>query len=107
MSRAARSTVVFALIAVLISLFALSAFATDEGGVGEGEGGEIAPTTTIDSGLSPAVSVDTSELAPEQLDWTYRYIIPVALVLAAIVVVATSIKYFTDVVRKRYRIVEE
>jgi hypothetical protein len=33
--------------------------------------------------------------------------IPTALVLAALVVLLTSIRYFTNVVRKRYRIVEE
>jgi hypothetical protein len=33
--------------------------------------------------------------------------IPTGLALAAIVILATAIKYFTDVVRKRYRIVEE
>jgi hypothetical protein len=33
--------------------------------------------------------------------------IPTALVLAGVIVLITAIRYFTDVVRKRYRIVEE
>ncbi len=32
--------------------------------------------------------------------------VPTALALAAVIVLVTAIKYFTDVVRKRYRIVE-
>lgn len=105
MSRLGRSTLVFLLIAVVVSLFATSAFATDEGG--DTEGGDVAPVTTIDSGLSPAVPIDETAPEPAPLDWTYRYMIPTGLVLAAVIVLLTSIKYFTDVVRKRYRIVEE
>jgi hypothetical protein len=33
--------------------------------------------------------------------------VPTALVLALLVVVLTTVQYFTRVVRKRYRIVEE
>jgi hypothetical protein len=33
--------------------------------------------------------------------------IPTTLALAAVIILLTSIRYFTDVVRKRYRIVEE
>jgi hypothetical protein len=33
--------------------------------------------------------------------------VPAALVLAVVIIVLTAIKYFTEVVRKRYRIIEE
>ena len=40
-----------------------------------------------------------------QPDWTYRFFIPALLVIAALVVIATVVRYFTNVVRKRYRVV--
>ena len=40
-------------------------------------------------------------------DWTYRYMIPTGIVLAVVVIVMTTIQYFTRVVRKRYRVVKE
>lgn len=93
------------MVAVLIAGFSITAIAAEEGG-DEG-GGADATTTTIDSGLSPAVPVNTEAPTETQEDWTYRYIVPTGLALAAIIVVFTAIKYFTDVVRKRYRIIDE
>ena len=55
----------------------------------------------------PAVPIEPPAETPTVLDWTYRYLIPTALIIAVLVVVVTSIRYFTNVVRKRYRIVEE
>lgn len=66
--------------------------------------GEAPATTT---GLRPAVEVLDEEEAPATPDWTYRYLIPTALVLAVLIVLVTSIRYFSDVVRKRYRVIEE
>jgi hypothetical protein len=54
-----------------------------------------------------AVPVTTVAPAATQLDWTYRYMIPAALALGVIVTVITAGQYFTSVVRKRYRIVDE
>jgi hypothetical protein len=51
--------------------------------------------------------VNGEEAAPPETDWTYRYMIPTGLIIAVLIVLATAIKYFTDVVRKRYRIVDE
>jgi hypothetical protein len=53
----------------------------------------------------PAVSVEVTEPPETQPDWTYRFFIPTLLVLAALVVIATVIQYFTRVVRKRYRVI--
>jgi hypothetical protein len=105
MSRPGRNSLLLLIVGVLIAGFSLTVLAAEEGG--EEGAGEDATTTTIDSGLSPAVPLDTEDPAVAQADWTYRYIIPTGLVLAAIIILFTAIKYFTDVVRKRYRIVEE
>jgi hypothetical protein len=91
---------------VLVVGFSLSALSATEGDeVGEEEGGVT--TTTINSGLHPAVDVGGETAAPVPVDWTYRYMVPLALVLAALIILSTAIKYFTNVVRKRFRIVEE
>lgn len=55
----------------------------------------------------PAVPIEPPDETAALLDWTYRYLIPTALVLAVVLVVMTTVRYFTNVVRKRYRIVEE
>jgi hypothetical protein len=65
--------------------------------------GTSAPAESID----PAVPIEPPAETSTTLDWTYRYLIPTALVLAVVVVLMTSIRYFTNVVRKRYRIIEE
>ena len=64
---------------------------------------EPAPT----SGIEPAVQMTTPETAETLPDWTYRYMIPTGIVLAVLVIVMTTIQYFTRVVRRRYRIVKE
>ncbi len=68
-----------------------------------------ASTTTVapSSGLDPAVVVTDEESIAADADWTYRYLVPTGLLLAVVVAIFTSIRYFTNVVRKRYRIVEE
>jgi hypothetical protein len=66
--------------------------------------GEETATTT---GLRPAVEVLDEEEAAEAPQWTYRYLIPTALVLAVLIILVISIRYFSDVVRKRYRVIEE
>jgi hypothetical protein len=104
MSRTGRRTLLVLLLGLLVAGLSLTALAAEESG--EGEEGGAASTTTINSGLSPAVSVNVEEPTPVPVDWTYRYMIPTGLVLAGVIVLITAIKYFTDVVRKRYRIVE-
>jgi hypothetical protein len=63
--------------------------------------------TVVTSDVEPAVPVTTVDATEPQLDWTYRYLIPTGIVLAVLVIVVTTIQYFTSVVRKRYRIVKE
>jgi hypothetical protein len=105
MRRTGRKPVLLLIVLILIAGFSLTAVAAEEGG---DEGGATDSTsTTINSGLSPAVPVNGEEAAPPETDWTYRYMIPTGLIIAVLIVLATAIKYFTDVVRKRYRIVDE
>jgi hypothetical protein len=99
--RVAPILLITVLFMTIVSTLALAAEEGDEGG----EPGST--TTTVSSGLAPAVDAGEPEATPPETDWTYRYMIPTGLVLAAIVIVVTAIKYFTDVVRKRYRILEE
>jgi len=107
MRRTGRISLLFLLIAALVASFSLSVLAASEGEEGAEDDGAGATTTTIQSGLSPAVPVSDEVPEAPLADWTYRYMIPTGLALAAVVILVTAIKYFTDVVRKRYRIVEE
>lgn len=107
MSRTGRNSLLFLLIAALVASFSLSVLAASEGEEGADDDGAAATTTTIVSGLSPAVPVSEDQAVEPVADWTYRYMIPTGLALAVIVILVTAIKYFTEVVRKRYRIVEE
>ena len=99
MKRIGRTTVVFLVLAALLALTALPVTASDDA---ETSGG--AATEGVEG---PAVEI--AEDSPEEsvADWTYRYMTPLTLVLAAVVMVGMSIRYFTKVVRRRYRIVEE
>jgi hypothetical protein len=90
----------------ILSLSLLPALAQEEGQgtdttVPAGEG-----TTLVTTHVEPAVPVQPPVESPTTPDWTYRYMIPTALLIAVVVVLMTSIRYFTNVVRKRYRIVE-
>lgn len=85
MNRVRRLTCVLNTVFVLMVLLALPALGQD----------------------GPAVPVEPPEEPATVLDWTYRYLIPTALVIAVLVVIMTSIRYFTNVVRRRYRVVEE
>lgn len=93
--------VVLALLALLVLLALPAAAAT------ENAPADATTTTVASSGIEPAVEVADETPAASQADWTYRYLVPTGLVLAVVVAIFTSIRYFTNVVRKRYRIVEE
>ena len=101
MKRTGRITSVLLAVGILFVMLSLPAFAQDED-----EAPEPAPTSE-DSGLEPAVPLPDDTPSAVIPDWTYRYMIPITLALAAVVVLLTSIRYFTNVVRKRYRTVEE
>lgn len=101
MSKPARRSLLFVVTALMVMSLAVPALAQSEG-----DGGAGSTTTTVSSGLTPAVEVSSDQTPPPQADWTYRYLIPTGLALAVIIVLLTAVKYFTDVVRNRYRTVE-
>ena len=69
--------------------------------------GETEETVPVTSDIEPAVPITTPTATETPLDWTYRYLIPTGIALAVLVIVVTTVQYFTSVVRKRYRIVKE
>lgn len=103
MSRTARNSLLVLLVALLVMSFSLAVVGAEEGEEG---GDEAEVTTTTVSGLVPAVEIESEATETPEADWTYRYLIPTGLALAGVIIVLTAVKYFTDVVRKRYRIVE-
>lgn len=96
---------------LLLTVGALSvAFASPVMAVESDDAPEPAPVSEDapePSGLEPAVPIPDEGATEAVPDWTYRYLIPTGLALTVVVVLITSIQYFTNVVRKRYRIVEE
>ena len=102
MARSRRVFSVLVLIGVLTSVFSLSAMAQEEG-----ESGSTDAEVISETGLEPAVPIPEEAETETVADWTYRYLIPATLVLTVVVIVLTSIRYFTNVVRNRYRTVEE
>lgn len=106
MKKPGRLVGVLLAVGVLTVMFALPVLATDEGEATTPE--PIADTEQEGaSGLDPAVPIPETVVDEAVPDWTYRYLVPTGLALAVAVIVVTSIQYFTNVVRKRYRIVEE
>ena len=105
MKRFSRIAVLVVLLAAHAAFMITPALAT--------EGTEEETSTTVSeepaptSGIEPAVPVTTPESSEPLPDWTYRYMIPTGIVLAVVVIVMTTIQYFTRVVRKRYRVVKE
>ena len=106
MKRFSRIATLLLLIAAHAAFFMSVAVAT-EGTEEEGTPTTVAEETATTSGIEPAVPATTPEPVEPLPDWTYRYMIPTGIVLAVVVIVMTTIQYFTRVVRKRYRIVKE
>lgn len=108
MKRTRRRSILLALLALMAFGFAIPALATEETEepalISEEPAEEAVPTN---ADMEPAVEITTPPASDTALDWTYRYMIPLGIVIAIIVVIVTSVQYFTNVVRKRYRIVEE
>jgi hypothetical protein len=106
MKRFSRITLLMVVLGAFFAFLATPSGATDETTetTVPAETEETVPAT---SGVEPAVPVTTPDATEAPLDWTYRYMIPTGIVLAALVIVVTTVQYFTSVVRKRYRIVKE
>lgn len=104
MKRTGQNAMALLWLVALLVVFALPVLAADEG---DDEPAETSTTVVPSSGLDPAVEVAEEEEIAGQSDWTYRYLVPTGLALAVVIALFTSVRYFTNVVRKRYRIVEE
>jgi phosphatidylglycerophosphate synthase len=94
-----RRLVLLVAVASGLLLMALPAAADLETTTTVAEEGTSAPT------VEPAVVAETPPTISTQPDWTYRYMIPTGLLLAALIVIITVVQYFVQVVRKRYRVV--
>lgn len=87
---------------LLLTVLALPALATEEE-----PPPDTSEETVVTTDIEPAVEVTTPLPDTAPADWTYRYLVPTGIALAILLILATSGRYFTNVVRKRYRIVEE
>ena len=105
MKRFSRIATLVILVAAHASFLVAPALATE--GTEEQTSTTVADEPAPTSGIEPAVPMTTPEPTESLPDWTYRYMIPTGIVLAVLVIVMTTIQYFTRVVRKRYRIVKE
>ncbi|MGH8871569.1 MAG: hypothetical protein ACRDWS_06315 [Acidimicrobiia bacterium] len=106
MKRFSRIATLLVLLGAFLALMVTPASATEETEEPTSTTvGETEPAPT--SGIEPAVPVTTPSPSETLPDWTYRYMIPTGILLAVLVIVVTTIQYFTRVVRKRYRIVKE
>lgn len=84
-----------------VSLFAMPALATEDGPATD----EEQTTVTFAPGEEPAIEVDLNA-EPEEPgpQWTYRFLVPITITLAVLVVLVTVIQYFVRVVRARYQV---
>lgn len=100
MKRSGRTFLVMAALGAMLVLAAAPVLAQEE----DAETTDAVVTGEVED---PAVVVPDDSPVEPVADWTYRYLIPSTLALAAVIILGTSIRYFTNVVRQRYRTVEE
>ena len=58
-------------------------------------------------GPVPAILIEEPPEQPEDVDWTYRYLIPTTVAIATLVILGNIIQYFRQVTRKRYKVIEK
>lgn len=103
MTKTGRSASILGLLSLLLMVLALPLMATE----GESDTETTQGTTVVTTDIEPVVQVTLPPETAATPDWTYRYLVPTGIGLVILVILATSGQYFTNVVRKRYRIVEE
>lgn len=64
------------------------------------------PVANEVAAAQPYVEVVPEEAAPDEPQWTYKYLIPAVVALTVLLIGGTVIMYFVKVVRGRYRVVE-
>lgn len=102
---AVRRLLSLVLASLALLLLSLPAVATEEP-VTESTVTETTAAPSEGAGVLPAVTIPPPESEEVTADWTYRYLIPTLLLLAVLVVIATTVQYFLRVVRNRYKVVE-
>lgn len=96
-----RSLLVLAMAALVASVFALPVLAAEE----EPAPAEEQTPVTFAPGEEPAIEVDLSAEPDEPgPQWTYRFLVPITITLAVLVVLVTVVQYFVRVVRARYQV---
>ena len=72
-----------------------------EGGEGDGEAAEGAA-------VAPEPAIAVPDDAPQEPDpeWSYRFLVPTALILGTVAVVGAVVMYFVRVTRNRYRVIK-
>jgi hypothetical protein len=101
-----RRLLILGLLGLLTIFAAVPAFAADD----EAEPTPISeeePVLISEDVGEPALEVEISPAAePDVPAWTYRFLIPTLIALTIVVVAVTTIQYFNQVVKARYRPVE-
>jgi phosphatidylglycerophosphate synthase len=104
--RAASRLIATGLLSLLLVSVAGPGLATEEQETTTTETTAVEDDGTAQSVAPPAVTAPPPPADDATPDWTYRYLIPTLLALAALVVIVTTVQYFLQVVRKRYKVVE-
>ena len=55
----------------------------------------------------PAIVIEEEVEVPEDPAWTYRFLIPISVAIATLVIVGNVIQYFRQVTKKRYKVIEK
>lgn len=81
--------------------------ADTEGQPAEGEEAPAGAEVSIPADLpEPAVPIEPEDEAAATPEWTFRFLVPMTLVLGGLAVIGTIIAYFVKVTKARYRVVE-
>ena len=55
----------------------------------------------------PAIVIEEEVEVQEDVAWTYRFLIPISVAIAVLVIIGNVIQYFRQVTRKRYKVIEK
>jgi len=86
--------------ALLLALAGTAFAAADE------EDETTAPAEVSVDVPAPAVSIAEDPPASVTPEWTFRFLVPITIVIGGLAVVGTIVAYFVKVTRQRYRVVE-
>jgi len=55
----------------------------------------------------PAIVIEEEVKVEEDAAWTYRFLIPISVAIAVLVIIGNVVQYFRQVTRKRYKVIEK